>query len=116
MKSSSKEVSLSIKQSDIGTLYIVQHELLKEKDIGFAGLIIKHPLTNECWMRVNSTKKDPLKEITNATESGSEASERKRSIFSPLSDIILYESVASFITRTLSLPLITPLINDVPSF
>jgi len=30
MKSSSKEVSLSIKQSDIGTLYIVQHELLKE--------------------------------------------------------------------------------------
>ena len=53
MKSSSKEVNLSIKQSDIGTLYIVQHELLKEKDIGFAGLIIKHPLTNECWMRVN---------------------------------------------------------------
>jgi len=68
MKASSKEVSLSIKQSDIGTLYIVQHELLKEKDIDFAGLIMKHPLTNECWMRVNSTKGNPLKEISNATD------------------------------------------------
>jgi len=68
MNASSKEVSLSIKQSDIGTLYIVQHELLKEKDIDFAGLIMKHPLTNECWMRVNSTKGNPIKEITSATD------------------------------------------------
>ena len=68
MNASSKEVSLSIKQSDIGTLYIVQHELLKEKDIDFAGLIMKHPLTNECWMRVNSTKGNPIKEITDATD------------------------------------------------
>ena len=68
MNTTSKEVSLSIKQSDIGTLYIVQHQLLKEKDIDFAGLIMKHPLTNEIWMRVNSTKGNPLKEITDATE------------------------------------------------
>jgi len=68
MNASSKEVNLSIKQSDIGTLYIVQHELLKEKDIDFAGLIMKHPLTNECWMRVSSSKENPLKEITNATD------------------------------------------------
>ncbi len=68
MNTSPKEVSLSIKQSDIGTLYIVQHELLKEKDIDFAGLIMKHPLTNECWMRVNSTKGNPIKEITGATD------------------------------------------------
>ncbi len=68
MNASSKEVSLSIKQSDIGTLYIVQHELLKEKDIDFAGIIMKHPLTNEIWMRVNSTKDNPIKEITNATD------------------------------------------------
>lgn len=68
MNASPKEVSLSIKQSDIGTLYIVQHELLKEKDIDFAGLIMKHPLTNECWMRVNSTKGNPIKEITDATD------------------------------------------------
>ena len=68
MNASSKEVSLSINQSDIGTLYIVQHELLKEKDIDFAGLIMKHPLTNEIWMRVNSTKGNPIKDIADATD------------------------------------------------
>ena len=68
LNASSKEVNLSIKQSDIGTLYIVQHELLKEKGIDFAGLIMKHPLTNEIWMRVNSPKGDPIKEITGATD------------------------------------------------
>ncbi len=81
MKSSSKEVNLSINQSDIGTLYIVQHELLKQKDIDFAGLIIKHPLTNECWMRVNSTKTNPLKEITNATESAIKTVDELKKLF-----------------------------------
>ena len=81
MNSSSKEVNLSINQSDIGTLYIVQHELLKEKDIDFAGLIIKHPLTNECWMRVNSSKSNPLKEITNATESAIKSVEELKKLF-----------------------------------
>ena len=71
-KSSSKEVSLSIQKSDIGTLYIVQHELLKEKSIDFAGLILKHPLTEECWMRVNSSKGNPIKEIIKATDSALE--------------------------------------------
>lgn len=50
-------------------LYVVQHELLKEKNIDFAGLIVKHPLTNECWIRVNSSKGNPLKELVNATNS-----------------------------------------------
>ncbi len=81
MKASSKEVSLSIKQSDIGTLYIVQHELLKEKDIDFAGLIMKHPLTNECWMRVNSTKGNPIKEITDATDEAIKSVKELKKIF-----------------------------------
>ncbi len=72
-KSSGKEVSLSIQESDIATLYIVQHELLKEKSIDFAGLILKHPLTNECWMRVNSSKGNPIKEISKATDSALES-------------------------------------------
>ena len=72
-KSSGNEVSLSIQKSDIGTLYIVQHELLKEKSIDFAGLILKHPLTEECWMRVNSSKGNPIKEIIKATDSALES-------------------------------------------
>jgi len=81
LKATSKEVSLSIKQSDIGTLYIVQHELLKEKDIDFAGLIMKHPLTNECWMRVNSTKGNPIKEITDATDEAIKSVKELKKIF-----------------------------------
>ena len=80
-KSSTKEVDLSIKQSDIGMLYIVQHELLKEKSIDFAGLILKHPLTNECWMRVNSSKSNPLKEIVSATDSALKSVEDLKKLF-----------------------------------
>ncbi len=62
-------------------LYVVQHELLKEKNIDFAGLIVKHPLTNECWMRVNSSKGNPLKEIVNATNSAIESVNELKKLF-----------------------------------
>ena len=62
-----KEINLSIQDTDVGLLYIIQHELLKTSGIDFAGVIIKHPLTNECWMRVNSNTK-PMQEIKKATE------------------------------------------------
>jgi DNA-directed RNA polymerase subunit L len=67
ISSEPKEINLSIKETDIGILYIVQHELLKESSVDFAGVIVKHPLTNECWMRINSTK--PLAGIKKATDS-----------------------------------------------
>ena len=63
INSDAKETSLSIKDADIGALYIIQHELLKNKDTEFAGVIIKHPLTNEIWMRVNS-KSNPMNQIS----------------------------------------------------
>jgi len=81
INSSSKEVNLSIKESDVATLYIIQHELLKDSAIDFAGVIIKHPLTNECWMRVNTSKSSPLKEITKATESAIKISENLKKLF-----------------------------------
>lgn len=62
-------------------LYVVQHELLKEKNIDFAGLIVKHPLTNECWMRVNSSKGNPLKELVNATSSAIESVNELKKLF-----------------------------------
>jgi DNA-directed RNA polymerase subunit L len=81
INSSSKEVSISIKESDVATLYIIQHELLKDSAIEFAGVIIKHPLTNECWMRVNTSKSNPLKEITKASESAIKISENLKKLF-----------------------------------
>jgi DNA-directed RNA polymerase subunit L len=71
-KSSPKEVNLTITKSDIGTLYIVQHELLKEPEIEYAGVIMKHPLTKEYWMRVNTSKGNPLKEIEKAAKAAIE--------------------------------------------
>ncbi len=81
INSSSKELNISIKESDVATLYIIQHELLKDSAIDFAGVIIKHPLTNECWMRVNTSKSSPLKEITKASESAIKISENLKKLF-----------------------------------
>ena len=68
VNSNSNEVSISIKDGDIGTLYIIQHELLKNKAIDFAGVIMKHPLTDEIWMRVNS-KSIPISQISASIDS-----------------------------------------------
>ena len=68
VNSNSNEVNVSIKDGDIGILYLIQHELLKNKEIDFAGVIMKHPSTNEIWMRVNS-KKNPISQISTSTDS-----------------------------------------------
>ena len=68
LKSDSKEANLSIKEADIVTLYLIQHELLKTKNDDFAGVVMKHPLTNEIWMRINS-KDSPIKNTVEATNS-----------------------------------------------
>ena len=67
INSDKKEASLKIMDADIGALYIIQHELLKDKNTDFAGVIIKHPLTNEIWLRVNS-KSNPMSQISQAVD------------------------------------------------
>ena len=64
-KLTKKEANLSIMNGDIGVLYIAQHELVNAPDTQFAGVITRHPLTNELWMRVVSS--DPIKDIIKAT-------------------------------------------------
>ncbi len=75
-----KEFSLSIKEADIGILYIIQHELLKESNIDFAGVIVKHPLTNEIHMKINSNTK-PLGEMKKATDSAIKMAEEFKKLF-----------------------------------
>ena len=67
INSSDHELSLSLKHIDIGVLYVIQYELINNVD--FAGVIVKHPLTNECWMRVNSSHDQPLDKIIKAVDS-----------------------------------------------
>ena len=80
ISSEPKEINLSITETDIGILYIIQHELLKESNIDFAGVIVKHPLTNECWMKINSKTK-PLGEIKKATDSAKKVAEEFKQLF-----------------------------------
>ena len=80
VSSAPKEINLSIKDTDVGILYIIQHELLKTSGIDFAGVIVKHPLTNECWMRINSNSK-PMKEIKNTTETAIKTADDLKKLF-----------------------------------
>ena len=80
INSEAKEISISITETDIGILYIIQHELLKASNVDFAGVIIKHPLTNECWMRINSSTK-PLSEVKKSTESSIKMAEEFKQLF-----------------------------------
>ena len=80
ISSEAKEISISVTETDIGILYIIQHELLKASNVNFAGVIVKHPLTNECWMRINSNTK-PLGEIKKSTESAIKMAEEFKELF-----------------------------------
>lgn len=68
------EIELKIREEDISVLYIVQHELLKEKSVDFAGVIQKHPLTKEYQMRVATKRKDPMEVVQDASASAQEYS------------------------------------------
>ena len=68
------EIELKIREEDISVLYIIQHELLKEKSVDFAAVIQKHPLTNEYQMRVTTERKDPMEVLQDASASAQEYS------------------------------------------
>ena len=60
------EANLSIMNGDIGVLYLTQRELLKNPNAEFAGVITRHPLTSELWMRVVSS--NPINDMVKATD------------------------------------------------
>lgn len=68
------EIELRIREEDISVLYIIQHELLNEKSVDFAGVIQQHPLTNEYQMRVATKRKDPMEVMQDASASAQEYS------------------------------------------
>ena len=80
INSEAKEISISITETDIGILYIIQHELLNASNVDFAGVIVKHPLINECWMRINSSNK-PLTEVKKSTESAIKMANEFKELF-----------------------------------
>ena len=68
------EIELKIREEDISILYVIQHELLKEKSIDFAGVIQKHPLTQDYQLRMATKRKDPMEVMQDASTSAQEYS------------------------------------------
>lgn len=66
------ELELKLQDEDLSVMYIIQHELLKEKSVDFAGVILKHPLTREYFIRVVTRKRDPFEVIQEASAKASE--------------------------------------------
>ena len=78
-----KEANLSILGGDVGLLYIIQDALLKSPSTEFAGVITRHPLTNDLWMRIISN--NPIKDIIKATNTAiGEADELKELLTSKI--------------------------------
>ena len=74
-----KEANLSIFGGDAAILHIIQDELLRSPNTKFAGVITRHPLTDEIWMRVVS--KNPLKDIVKATNTAIEDTAELKKLF-----------------------------------
>lgn len=67
-----REIELRLLEEDISVMYMVQHELLKEKNVEFAGVVLKHPLIKEYLIRVVTKKKIPIEAFQDACQSTSE--------------------------------------------
>ena len=57
------ELELKLQEEDISIMYIIQYELLKERNVEFAGVTLKHPLIRDYTLRIVTKKSDPIESI-----------------------------------------------------
>ena len=57
------ELELKLQEEDISIMYIIQHELLKERNIEFAGVTLKHPLIRDYTLRIVTKKGNSIESI-----------------------------------------------------
>lgn len=63
-------VELKVKEEDISILYIVQHELLKNKNIEFAGVVLKHQLIKDYILRIISKGTSAMETLQKSVDLG----------------------------------------------
>ena len=68
---SENELELKLQEEDISIMYIIQHELLKERNIEFAGVMLKHPLIRDYTLRIVTKKGNPIEAIRDVSVSTS---------------------------------------------
>jgi DNA-directed RNA polymerase subunit L len=57
------ELELKLQEEDISIMYIIQYELLKERNVEFAGVTLKHPLIRDYTLRIVTKKGSPIESI-----------------------------------------------------
>jgi DNA-directed RNA polymerase subunit L len=64
-----RAIELKIKEEDISVMYIIQHEILKDKDTEFAGVVLKHALIRDYVMRIISRSGSSMSILNKSLES-----------------------------------------------
>jgi len=75
------EVDIKVKEEDVSIMYILQHELLQNKKVEFAGIALKHPLTREYDMRIVTESGNPLDALVESTKAAREYIETLAQLF-----------------------------------
>jgi DNA-directed RNA polymerase subunit L len=75
------EVDIKVKEEDVSIMYILQHELLQNKKVEFAGIALKHPLTREYEMRIVTESGNPLDALVESTKAAREYIESLAQLF-----------------------------------
>lgn len=75
------QVDIRVKEEDVSILYILQHELLQNKKVEFAGVALKHPLTKEYEMRISTESGNPLDALLESTKTAREYIENLTDLF-----------------------------------
>jgi DNA-directed RNA polymerase subunit L len=65
------ELELKLQEEDISIMYIIQHELLKERNVEFAGVTLKHPLIRDYTLRIATKRGNPIEAIRDVSVSTS---------------------------------------------
>ncbi|MFL6384381.1 MAG: RpoL/Rpb11 RNA polymerase subunit family protein [Nitrososphaeraceae archaeon] len=65
------ELELKLQEEDISIMYIIQHELLKERNVEFAGVTLKHPLIRDYTLRIVTKRGNPIEAIRDVSVSTS---------------------------------------------
>lgn len=75
------EVDIKVTDEDISIMYILQYELLQNKKVEFAGVVMKHPLTKEYEMRIVTESGNPLAALAESIKAATEYIESLTQLF-----------------------------------
>jgi len=78
-----QDIEFKMKEEDISIMYIIQHNLLKNKDVTYAGVVLEHPLLKEYLFKISSTGNE---NVFNLVESASQLAKKDFNDLSSLSE------------------------------